>query len=75
MTKQTIGTERIVPELLKTEEAALLCGLAERTFWRHSHSGVAPAPVRIGGAVRYLRSEIFAWIHDRCPRVDGRVER
>jgi excisionase family DNA binding protein len=63
--------ETILPELLTTAEAARLCNIGERTFWRHSRSGAAPAPVRIGGAVRYRRSELLAWIAAGCPRCDG----
>ena len=59
------------PELLTTAQAAKLCGLGERTFWRHAHSGAAPAPVRIGGSTRYRRSDLLAWIAAGCPRVDG----
>jgi predicted DNA-binding transcriptional regulator AlpA len=63
--------EMIVPELLTAAEAARLCGLGERTFWRHTHSSAAPAPVRIGGSTRYRRSELLAWIAAGCPRSDG----
>jgi len=59
------------PELLTTRQAATICGLGERTLWRHSRSGLAPAPRRIGGAVRYRRSEIKAWIDAGCPVVGG----
>ncbi len=69
MPNDTLKT--IIPELLTTAQAAKLCGLGERTFWRHSRSGVAPAPVRIGVASRYRRSELLAWIADGCPRIDG----
>jgi excisionase family DNA binding protein len=58
-------------ELLTTREAARLCGLGERTFWRHTHSGVAPAPVRIGGSARYRRADLLRWIEAGCPRCDG----
>ena len=61
----------IVPELLTAREAARLCGMGERTFWRHTHNGVAPTPVKIGGSTRYRRSELLAWIAARCPRCDG----
>jgi predicted DNA-binding transcriptional regulator AlpA len=57
-----------LPELLSTRAAAHLCGVGERTLWRHSHSGVAPAPVRIGGSVRYRRSDLVGWIEAGCPR-------
>jgi excisionase family DNA binding protein len=68
------NTATIAPELLTTREAAQFCGLGERTFWRHSHSGVAPAPVRIGGSTRYRRSDLLEWIAAGCPRCDGRNE-
>jgi len=60
-----------VPELLTTAQAAKLCGLGERTFWRHAHNGVAPAPVRIGGSARYRRADLLRWIEAGCPRCDG----
>jgi len=66
-------TPPILPQLLSTREAAVLCGCGERTLWRWSRSGVAPRPVKIGpgkqGAVRYRRAELLAWIEARCPRV------
>jgi len=64
--------EEVTPELLTTKEAARLCGCGERSLWRWTRSGRAPAPVRIGGsaAVRYRRAELLAWIEAGCPRVD-----
>lgn len=57
----------IIPELLTTREAARLCGMGERTLWRHSRSGAAPAPRKIGvSLVRYSRQEILAWIAGGC---------
>jgi predicted DNA-binding transcriptional regulator AlpA len=65
----------ITPELLTTGQAAKLCGCGERTLWRWSRCGLAPAPVKTGhgkqGAVRYRRAELFEWIAAGCPRVDG----
>ena len=58
----------LTPELLTTREAAVLVNVGERTLWRWSRSGVAPAPVKIGGtAVRYRRDEYMDWISDGCP--------
>jgi predicted DNA-binding transcriptional regulator AlpA len=71
MPTNALTVETIVPALLTTAQGARLCGLGERTFWRHSRSGAAPAPVRIGGAVRFRRSELLAWIAAGCPRCDG----
>jgi excisionase family DNA binding protein len=67
--------ETIVPALLTTAETARLLGIGERTLWRHSRSGAAPAPLSIGGAVRYRRSEILDWIAAGCPRIDGGPQR
>jgi predicted DNA-binding transcriptional regulator AlpA len=61
-----------VPELLTTSEAARLVNVGERTLWRWSRCGIAPPPLRIGGAVRYRRAEYLTWIRAGCPRVDGR---
>ena len=58
--------------LITTAEAARISGFGERTFWRWSRSGVAPAPIKIGSAVRYRRAEIIEWIAAGCPRVDGK---
>ena len=64
----------IVPELLTTAEAARLVGVGERSLWRYSHSGAAPAPVKIGGtAVRYRRSDILDWIKAGCPKIARRI--
>lgn len=62
--------EKAVPPLLKTCEAAALANVGERSFWRWSRAGIAPAPIKIGGVVRYRRDEIMAWIEAGCPRVD-----
>lgn len=60
--------ETIVPELLS-------CG--ERTLWRWSRCGIAPARIKLGngkqGAVRFRRAELEKSIAAGCPRVDGRA--
>ncbi|MCE5303089.1 MAG: helix-turn-helix domain-containing protein [Planctomycetaceae bacterium] len=61
----------ILPELLTAKQASQLCSMGERTFWRHAHSGLAPAPVRIGGSTRYRRADLLRWIAAGCPRTDG----
>lgn len=73
MSVETIET--VTPELLSTRQAARLCGLGERTVWRHARTGVMPPPIKLGigprPAVRFRRGELLAWIADGCPRVDG----
>lgn len=67
---RVVERQTIEPELLTTKQAAALAGMGERTFWRHSHAGLAPAPVRIGGLCRYRRAEILVWIEAGCPHCD-----
>jgi predicted DNA-binding transcriptional regulator AlpA len=62
--------ETIEPELLTTAQTAKLLGIGERSLWRHSRDGTAPASVSIGRAVRYRRSEILEWVAAGCPRIN-----
>ena len=64
----------IIPKLLTTAEAARLLAVGERSLWRYSRSGAAPAPVRINNAVRYRRQEILNWIEAGCPKVNGNTK-
>ena len=59
-----------LPELLTAKEVARLMAAGERTISRWSQSGVMPAPLHVGGAVRFRREQILAWIKAGCPRID-----
>jgi prophage regulatory protein len=72
--RATLDTEHL-RELLTAAEAAAMAGVAKRSWWRYVSSGKAPAPVRLGGAVRWRRSELGEWIAAGCPRVRKAVER
>jgi predicted DNA-binding transcriptional regulator AlpA len=63
------GNTTDLRELLSAAEAAEMAGVGKRSWWRYSTSGKAPAPVRIGGSVRWRRAEIAEWIAAGCPRV------
>ena len=73
-TPTTTDTAVIVPELLTTAQAAELLAIGERTLWRWSRSGIAPAPMKIGtglrAAVRFRRSDLLDWIAAGCPRAE-----
>ena len=58
--------------LIDTKEVAKLLKLGDRTIWGMSHSGRMPAPIKIGGAVRWNRAEIEAWVAAGCPAVERR---
>jgi prophage regulatory protein len=72
--KSTPDTESL-RELLSADEAATMAGVARRSWWRYVSAGRAPAPVRLGGAVRWRKSELAEWISAGCPRVRKAVER
>ena len=61
----------IAPELPSPRQAAVMCGIGERTLWRWSRCGLAPAPITIGigprPAVRFRRADLDEWIAAGCP--------
>jgi excisionase family DNA binding protein len=57
-----VAVENAESVLLTTKQAAKLLTIGERTLWRLSRSGIVPAPIRIGGAVRYRREELLEYI-------------
>jgi excisionase family DNA binding protein len=65
--------EAALPRLLTFRQFRELTGIPERTAWRYWHSGLMPAPRKIGSLVRFDRDEILAWIEDDCKPVDGRA--
>lgn len=58
--------------LLDTKAVSKLLKLGDRTIYRMSHSGVMPAPIKIGGAVRWSREVIEKWIAEGCQPVEPR---
>lgn len=53
--------------LLTSGEAAGFCKISKRCWFAHSAKGTIPAPVRIGGSVRWRKSDLEAWVKLRCP--------
>lgn len=63
--------------LLDVRQVAATLRCSPRTTRRLADSGRLPAPVKLGSLVRWRRSDIEAWINDRCPQAvqDGEGER
>jgi prophage regulatory protein len=61
------------PALLDCKLVAALCGCSPRMVWRMRDTGDIPAPLRLGGLVRWRRADIERWISDGCPRVRSTV--
>ena len=53
--------------LLKTTDVAERLSVSPRTVARLASSGQIPAPVKIGGSVRWRATDIQAWIELGCP--------
>ena len=55
------------PLLLTAAQVADLLGVSTRTLWRLRSAGSVPAPVKLGGSVRWRGGELHQWIADGCP--------
>jgi predicted DNA-binding transcriptional regulator AlpA len=56
-------SQPVEPELLSAAQTARLLGLSESTLFALKRTGrFGPRAIRIGRAVRYVRSEIVAWL-------------
>lgn len=54
------------PLLVTASEVAQLLHVSTRTLWRLRSAGTLPSPVRLGGAVRWLLTDIETWIANGC---------
>jgi predicted DNA-binding transcriptional regulator AlpA len=55
------------PQLLSAKALGQRLSLSKRQIFRLNSSGRIPAPVRIGGAVRWVDMDIDKWIELGCP--------
>ena len=58
--------------LLRVRDVAVMLGVSPRHVYRLSDAGRMPRPIKLGGAVRWDRDVIVAWIAAGCPAVDAR---
>lgn len=54
-------------KLLNAVDVAAVLRVGQRTLWRWRDSGRLPAPVKIGGCVRWRASDIEQWVAAACP--------
>jgi excisionase family DNA binding protein len=54
--------------LLSAERVAELLDISIRTLWRLRAAGKLPAPIHLGGSVRWRTRDIEAWIASGCPK-------
>ena len=53
--------------LFTADELAGVLNVSRSTVYRYEEEGKLPAPVRLGGAVRWRAAEIRDWIRAGCP--------
>ncbi|MFN7878277.1 MAG: helix-turn-helix transcriptional regulator [Pirellula sp.] len=58
------------PLMLKVDDVATLLAISTRQVFRLSDSGKMPRPLKLGGAVRWRRGDVEAWIAKGCPNCD-----
>jgi len=54
-------------QLLTAQELGALLNLSKRQVFRLNACGKIPAPIRIGGSVRWLASDIEDWLATGAP--------
>jgi excisionase family DNA binding protein len=52
---------------ISARELAQMLDVSLRQIWRLTSSGKLPRPIRLGGSVRWNRSEIQQWFEAGCP--------
>jgi len=55
------------PLLLSASQAAAMCGISIRQWWRWDSMGRVPTAVRIGSTKRWRHEELKSWIQHGCP--------
>ena len=61
------NTNQNTEKLLSTRAVAQVLSLSPRTVHRFNSSGKIIKPLKISGSVRYLESELMAWIQAGMP--------
>ena len=55
------------PLAVSARELSAMLGVSLRQIWRLNATGRLPKPIRLGGSVKWRRSEILAWLGQNCP--------
>ncbi len=58
---------RIAPELLDVHGVADMLGVPHGRVYQFAYVGTIPAPVKLGGMVRWSRRGLLRWIDAGCP--------
>lgn len=66
------GRLALIPAMMNIAQAAAYIGIAKSTLytWRTRRPGFGPRAVKAGGALRYRRSDLDAWIEAHAETLD-----
>lgn len=67
MIEQPLSSDHEQAIAVNAKGAAALFGLSDRSWRRLNSTAQCPAPIRIGGAVRWRVSELLRWSDSGCP--------
>jgi excisionase family DNA binding protein len=67
MAMAVINVAEEVPLLITARQLADKLQISTRTLWRMLSAKRLPAPIRLGGIVRWRSDEIEEWISSGCP--------
>lgn len=72
----TTAAATSAPRLLALPEVKKLVGLGTTSIYSKVNSGIFPRPIRLGGrCVRWIESEVVAWLHNCiAARDEGRED-
>jgi predicted DNA-binding transcriptional regulator AlpA len=70
------GRLALIPATMNIAQAAAYIGIAKSTLytWRTRRPGFGPRAVKAGGALRYRRSDLDAWIEAHAEALDLEAE-
>ena len=67
MTELSATNPVLSPIAIDAKAAAAMFGLSSRTWRRLNSSRQCPAPIRVGGSVRWRVDELKCWSECDCP--------
>jgi predicted DNA-binding transcriptional regulator AlpA len=69
--------QKLIPsveeDLLTVEQVKLITQLSQATIYHHAAKGMFPAPIKVGGANRWLRGEIVDYLMQRVLERNARM--
>ena len=64
----------ISPVLYSVKEVAALLDCSTREVYRLRDARKVPAPIKLGGMVRWIKTELDQWLANRCRPVESRQQ-